>query len=179
MTAKSAVKMLTGMGSGLPSTLCGERTRSPQERNLIFPELRVSRRQSHTFHDRLSHEHAVERVAMKRRERGHRDGVLEAHRKKPERVSAEMLSQKGPKLAIRFETAMGHLDRELPRAGHAERDVVRGVGNRLASGDREPGIVSDPPQEGVSVQEELHFSKASRMVFGNGASKFREIRNRP
>lgn len=153
--------------------------RSPKEWNLVFPDLGVSRHEGHTFHGRLSYEHSVERVAVKLRESGHRDGVLEAYRKKPERISAEMLSEEGSELAIGFETAMGHLDGELPGAGHAECDVVPRVGNRLAGGDRKPGIVSDPPQEGVSVQEEFHFSKASRMAFGKGASKFREIRNRP
>jgi hypothetical protein len=165
-------------GSGLRSTLCrgtrqGEirrKARSPEDWNLVFPDLGVSRHEGHTFHGRLSYEHSVERVAVKVRERGHRDGVLEAYRKKPERIQAEMLSEEVSELAIGFETALGHLDGELPGAGHAEGDVVPGFGNRLAGGARKPGIVADPPQESVSVRRSFTFRNSRCLGKGRRSS---------
>jgi len=58
------------------------------------------------------------------------------------------------KVVGRGDLAEGALDRDLPHAGCADERLVDRIGDRVAGGCRQCGVVGEPPQQRVRVQQQ-------------------------
>src|SRR5579875_507926 len=122
-----------------------------QQRYAIVAETLVPGGDGQSFRERLSYQHAVERIVMVAGEPPGCNGVGDADR---QRQKAAVLHL--PIEVVRHsELSQRLLDRDLPRAGGRHHDKVGRIRDRVA---RLTGQVfaGQPPQQGVRVEEESH-----------------------
>src|SRR5581483_1936795 len=145
-----------------------------EERHAVRFERRVVRDEGEVLGQRLGHQHAVERVAVMRRQPARRFGVLERDRQRFE----PLVDDGGGQTVRHVELAERHLDRRFPDRGGADRHEFGAVGDPFHDRLVEPGT-RQPPQHDTGVEEETHEPSKAAMTVSGVASKSDATRTRP
>lgn len=99
---------------------------------------------------RLGDQEAVERIPVVERQPGDVPGVLGTHRE-----PVEALGRHGRQQIVAARELPGRaFDRELPDRDGADQDLVLGIRPGLARRDGQPGVIREPPQQRVGVEEQ-------------------------
>eukprot|EP01042_Synura_sphagnicola_P031763 gene31763-40887_t len=130
---------------------------------------RVGRQQCHSFHRRLSHEHAIERVLMMKRQRIQRDGVLaqDGHFAK---APIEQVTAEAAYIDEKIRPAEAVLDRDLPEADDTECEVMLPVVDQPHSCRREPLRLAQGPENEMRIEKEGTVHERPRRACGRSTS---------
>lgn len=147
--------------------------RAPR-RDAVLLHQGVARHQDHALLQRLSDEHAVERVSVECRQRCGPPGMAPPDRQLNDARVRSRLVDRG---RCR-QSAGGSFDRRFPDARSAEEDLVRTVCDGVPSVFRETCRVVCPPERDMGVEKDFQVPKSSSSS-GIGASKLASIRAFP
>src|SRR6185312_8347167 len=147
--------------------------------DVVAPERGVGGENGQLLELRLRHEQAVERIAVMPRQRRDVQGVTRQHRERSDRRAHHESRNVRCRRLRQRQLAERELDRNLPRAGRRQHQLVVGRDDNRAALFREPLGCRHHPEPDVRVEQNSHDSKASRSSGGSGASKSSPIVMRP
>jgi hypothetical protein len=105
----------------------------------------------------LSDEHAVEGVSVNRRQAAQRHGMGARHWKLCILV-VEKASTKRTDVDAKIVAASPRLDRNLPQARRAERQLIVRLSNQSTGGGGQPPALGNGPKQNSRVEQEPHSS---------------------
>src|SRR4051794_13616306 len=141
--------------------------RLPDERDVVGPQRLVARHDRGSLDRRLRDEHAVEGVAVMRREALHGEGVLNGHR---ERVRA-CAEQQREVFVGRIELSEGALDSDLPYDDGAEKGAIGGIAQMIQRRGAQPWVGTHEPQRGVGVEQKVQRAPNASAMSSGSSSK--------
>src|SRR5215211_1033817 len=94
-------------------------------------------------------------------------------------VAGELVGDESLEVPGDLQPAEPGLDGDLPPTCRGEEQLVATISDDLPCLLGEPGVVGDPPQESVRIEQNPQRSKASRTSSGSEASKSSPIITRP
>jgi len=113
----------------------------------------IMRYDTQFLHSGLGDKHPVERVTMDVGQPTNADSVPETDHQRLKSASEDRLLEV---LKLDLNSSQSRLDRDFPNRGRTDEDVVAGIGNNLPGLRRQPGVIGQPPQKDVGVEEQTH-----------------------
>src|SRR6185436_15570101 len=146
---------------------------SPHRPRRVLGHQAVGRQDHQPMNDRLADEHAVERIAMQRRQTQHVQRALLVER---QRHHATALTLGRHQFLGRFRQRQSPgrvLERDFPRGHRAEIHLVVGRQIEVPDTQRQRAAAADDPEKGAGVDEELHrrfFGRRETSYFGRASA---------
>jgi hypothetical protein len=128
-----------------------------QDVDLVWGEGLIARHDDRLEAHGLGNEHPIEGVTVMKWQPRSSVGVSEGYRQSLESGCLDRADQ----VVGSTELAQPALDADLPDRRRGHEDVGRGIRDRVARRRGQPGVVGEPPEEGIRVEQQDHRSNDS------------------